>query len=46
MITKEENDRLARTCPGTPCGELMRRYWQPVCSKLVEGAEAKSAVPE
>jgi phenylpropionate dioxygenase-like ring-hydroxylating dioxygenase large terminal subunit len=29
MLTKEENDLLTRTGPGTPCGELMRRYWQP-----------------
>jgi phthalate 4,5-dioxygenase oxygenase subunit len=25
----EENDLLTRTGAGTPCGELMRRYWQP-----------------
>jgi phenylpropionate dioxygenase-like ring-hydroxylating dioxygenase large terminal subunit len=30
MITKEENDLLTQTGPGTPCGNLMRRYWQPV----------------
>lgn len=30
MITREENDLLTRTGPGTPCGELFRRYWQPV----------------
>lgn len=29
MITKHENDVLTQTGPGTPCGELMRRYWQP-----------------
>ncbi|HZT06222.1 MAG TPA: Rieske 2Fe-2S domain-containing protein, partial [Chloroflexota bacterium] len=29
MLTKEENDLLTQTGPGTPCGELMRRYWQP-----------------
>ena len=26
----EENELLTRTGPGTACGELMRRYWQPV----------------
>src|ERR1700741_1589487 len=26
----EENKLLTRTGRGTPCGELMRRYWQPV----------------
>ncbi len=30
MITQEENERLTQTGPGTPCGNLMRRYWQPV----------------
>jgi len=29
MITEEENKLLAQTNKGTPCGELMRRYWQP-----------------
>ncbi len=30
MTTREENDLLTRSGPGTPGGELMRRYWQPV----------------
>jgi nitrite reductase/ring-hydroxylating ferredoxin subunit len=30
MLTKEENDLLTQTGPGTPCGDFMRRYWQPV----------------
>ena len=25
------DSELTRVGPGTPCGELMRRYWQPVC---------------
>jgi phenylpropionate dioxygenase-like ring-hydroxylating dioxygenase large terminal subunit len=29
MLTQEENDLLTRTGPGTPGGELLRRYWQP-----------------
>lgn len=29
MITEEENNLLTRTGKGTPCGELMRRFWQP-----------------
>ena len=29
MITEEENKLLTQTGRGTPCGELMRRYWQP-----------------
>jgi phthalate 4,5-dioxygenase oxygenase subunit len=30
MIPAEENHLLTQTGPRTPCGELMRRYWQPV----------------
>lgn len=28
-MTEEENELLTRTGPDTPCGEFMRRYWQP-----------------
>lgn len=30
MLTREENEVLTRVGPGTPGGELLRRYWQPV----------------
>jgi 5,5'-dehydrodivanillate O-demethylase len=29
-MTLEENERLTGYGPGTPCGELFRRYWWPV----------------
>ena len=29
MLSAEQNDRIARTGPGTPAGKLMRCYWQP-----------------
>jgi phthalate 4,5-dioxygenase len=29
MLTKEENDLLTQVGPGTPMGELQRRYWEP-----------------
>jgi phthalate 4,5-dioxygenase len=29
MLTREENELLTRTGPGTPMGEMMRRYWIP-----------------
>ncbi len=29
-FTKEENETLTRVGPGTPMGELLRRYWWPV----------------
>ncbi len=31
MLTQAENEKLTRVGPGTPAGELLRRYWQPVC---------------
>ncbi len=30
MLSSEENERLTRVGPGTPAGELLRRYWHPV----------------
>lgn len=27
----EPDPELTRVGPGTPCGELMRRYWHPIC---------------
>jgi 5,5'-dehydrodivanillate O-demethylase oxygenase subunit len=30
MLTREENERIARVGPGTPGGELLRRYWHPI----------------
>jgi phthalate 4,5-dioxygenase oxygenase subunit len=30
MISREENELLTQTGADTPCGELLRRYWQPV----------------
>ena len=30
MLSEEENDMLCRTAPGTPMGELFRRFWLPV----------------
>ncbi len=32
MISQEINDRLTRVGPGTPMGQLLRRYWQPVAT--------------
>jgi 5,5'-dehydrodivanillate O-demethylase len=30
MLTSEENDLLTRVGPGTPAGEMLRRYWHPI----------------
>ena len=34
MLSKEENDRLTRVGPGTPVGDLLRRYWYPIAAAL------------
>jgi phenylpropionate dioxygenase-like ring-hydroxylating dioxygenase large terminal subunit len=31
VLSPEENQRLTRIGPGTPCGKLFRRYWWPLC---------------
>src|ERR1044071_2847582 len=38
MLTAEQNEMLCRVGPGTPCGDLMRRYWHPIAatSQIVE----------
>ena len=30
MLTQQENDLLTRVGPGTPAGELLRRFWHPI----------------
>ena len=32
MLTEAENARLTQVGPGTPMGELLRRYWMPVAA--------------
>src|SRR5215204_6986896 len=32
MLTAEQNELLTRIGPGTPCGDLMRRYWHPIAA--------------
>ena len=32
MLTTEQNERYTRVEKGTPCGELMRRYWHPIAA--------------
>ena len=44
MLSAEQNKRIIETGPGTPCGDLMRRYWQPAA--LVEEFDtARPVVP-
>lgn len=30
MLSKETNELLTQVGPGTPCGEVLRRYWHPI----------------
>ena len=40
MLTREENELVTRTGPGTPMGEVMRRYWMPAAlSSELPGAD-------
>ena len=32
MLAREENELLTQVSRGTPCGELLRRYWHPVAA--------------
>src|SRR5256885_1036842 len=32
MLTEKQNEQLTRVGPGTPMGELFRRYWHPVAA--------------
>jgi len=43
MLSREDNELLTRVGPGTPCGELLRRYWMPICpmAELTEAAPKK-----
>jgi phthalate 4,5-dioxygenase len=43
VLTKEENDLLCQTGPGTPMGELMRRYWMP--AMLAEELPERDGAP-
>jgi 5,5'-dehydrodivanillate O-demethylase oxygenase subunit len=44
MLTKEQNERLTRVGPGTPMGDLLRRYWHPVATVPELDAEPVIAV--
>jgi 5,5'-dehydrodivanillate O-demethylase oxygenase subunit len=46
MLSAEANERLTRVGPGTPCGELMRRFWIPIApfAQLIENPVRKVRV--
>ena len=45
MLSAEENELFTRVGPGTPMGELLRRYWHPVgCTELVANKPTRTKV--
>ena len=45
MLTAQENQRLTQVGPGTPGGELLRRYWQALCpTKELSGKTRKKRI--
>ena len=44
MLTAEQNEKLTHVGPGTPMGELMRRYWHPVAATVELKENATKAV--
>ena len=38
MLSKADNEFLTQTGPGTPMGDLLRRFWMPalLCEELAE----------
>ena len=44
MLTRDENDLLTQTGPGTPMGDLFRRHWIPAClSEEIPSADCPPA---
>ena len=37
MLSQEKNERLTEVGPGTPMGNLLRRYWWPVATHDMAG---------
>ncbi len=45
MLSREDNELLTRTGPGTPCGGLLRAYWQPAAlAEELSGERPATAV--
>jgi phthalate 4,5-dioxygenase oxygenase subunit len=44
MLSREENTLITQTGPGTPCGSLLRAYWQPA-ALVDELPQTRPAIP-
>ena len=45
MMNQEQNDLITRIGPDTPCGKLMRNYWQPARSRRSSSPPAHQTRP-
>lgn len=43
-LTEEQNQRLTRVGPGTPGGDLLRRYWHPIAGEAEMAPGSKKAI--
>lgn len=34
MLNRQDNELICRVGPGTPMGNMMRRYWHPICTSM------------
>ncbi len=41
MLNRQDNELLCRVGPGTGMGDMMRRYWHPVCTSVQLVADGK-----
>lgn len=48
MLSEQDNERLTRVGPGTPMGNLLRRYWMPIAisSEVTDKPEHKRILGE
>ena len=46
MLTREQNELVTRTGPGTAGGHLLRRFWQPVGRWSLDGCPQPALRPE
>jgi 5,5'-dehydrodivanillate O-demethylase len=44
MLSIEQNEKMARVGPGTPMGQLLRRYWHPIAASSELKKEPTKAV--
>ena len=46
MLSREENNIVTQVGPGTPLGDMLRRYWIPVCTSAQIAGKVRSVTPQ